>query len=408
MFWFLFIPLLIKVSLFRRPYLEHPLWIYVVFNIDRRQGTWKPICIIPEDHIDPRRSALFLARSVLGAYSDGRHQYLFDVIAKRQRHQRYRRPFRRGMNLRGSWQTATQPLSRLSGNGATATVFRIMQPNTLPSPAPPPSLDHPDTQRRRPWRMLCAKRGCGVTGRSIGRGARAFSTRLCLVRVSDPCLRRRGAGRLRDRKAKDDTPKHSGLKASAPGYIHIDVKYPPHMANGTSRGYLFVAIDRASRRVFIAMYRNKTAATAGRFLGDLERACPIRIRTILTDNGKAFTDRLFGVRRRAVTRQRAFETLCSTLGIEHRLTPPRSPQTNGMVERFNGRIEDVLESLHFRSGEGLGTTLHRYVWLYNHPLAQSALGSKTPLARHETMAQTQTGNCLPNSYTTSRDVTVIK
>jgi hypothetical protein len=49
------------------------------------------------------------------------------------------------------------------------------------------------------------------------------------------------------------------------------------MANDTSREYSFVTIDRASRRVFIAMYRNKTAANAGRFLGDLERACPIRI-----------------------------------------------------------------------------------------------------------------------------------
>ena len=144
MFWFLFIPLLIKVSLFRRTYLEHPRWIYVVFNIDWRQCTWKPICIIPEDHIAPRRSVFFLARPVLGAYSDGRHQYLFDVIAKRQQHQRYRRPFRRVMNLRGSWQTATQPLSRLSGNSATATVFRIAAKHPTVASPPPPSLYHPD------------------------------------------------------------------------------------------------------------------------------------------------------------------------------------------------------------------------------------------------------------------------
>ena len=32
------------------------------------------------------------------------------------------------------------------------------------------------------------------------------------------------------------------------------------------------------------IYNNKTAANARRFLRDLERACPIRIRTILTDN----------------------------------------------------------------------------------------------------------------------------
>ena len=131
----------------------------------------------------------------------------------------------------------------------------------------------------------------------------------------DPCLRRRGAGRLRDRTAKDVPPQHNGLKASAPGYIHIVVKYPLHMANGTLRAYLFVAINRASRRVFIAMYRNKTAATAWRFLGDLERRCPIRIRATLTNYGKAFTGRLFGVRRRAATRQNAFDTLCLIFGI---------------------------------------------------------------------------------------------
>ncbi len=98
----------------------------------------------------------------------------------------------------------------------------------------------------------------------------------------DPCPRRHGAGRLRERKAKDRTPKHNGLKAYQPGYTHIDVKYPPCMANETSRGYFFVTINWASRWVFIAMYRHKTAATAQRFLGDLERACPIRSRTILT------------------------------------------------------------------------------------------------------------------------------
>ena len=50
-----------------------------------------------------------------------------------------------------------------------------------------------------------------------------------------------------------------------------------------------------------------------------------------------------------------------------------------MVERFNGRIEEVLPSHHFHSGEELETTLHRYVLLYNQQLPQSALGSKTPL-----------------------------
>ena len=139
------------------------------------------------------------------------------------------------------------------------------------------------------------------------------------------------------------------------------------------------------------VFKAKTAANARRFLRDLERACPICIRTILTDNGKEFTDRLFGLRKRAATGEHEFDTLCAELGIEHRLTPPKSPQSeplsaigprtmaSGMVERFNGRIEEVLQSHHFRSGEELETTLHRYVWLYNQQLPQSALGSKSPL-----------------------------
>jgi transposase InsO family protein len=177
------------------------------------------------------------------------------------------------------------------------------------------------------------------------------------------------------------------------------------MANETSRGYLFVAIDRATRRVFIAIYRNKTAANARRFLRELERACPIRIHTILTDNGKEFIDRLFGLRKRTATGQHEFGTLCSALGIEHRLTAPRSPQTNGMVERFNGRIEEVLKSHHFRSGEELETTLHRYVWLDNHQLPQSARGRKKPLQVMKTWYKIHT-SCSRNSRTTSRHVNI--
>jgi len=58
----------------------------------------------------------------------------------------------------------------------------------------------------------------------------------------------------------------------------------------------------------------------------------------LTDHDKEFADRLFGLRKRAATGQHEFDALCSTLGIEHRLIPPRSPQTNGIVEQFNSCI----------------------------------------------------------------------
>lgn len=195
----------------------------------------------------------------------------------------------------------------------------------------------------------------------------------------DRCLRRHGVGNLRDLKPKAAKPAHSAFKAYEPGYLHIDVKYLPQMADETRRRYLFVAIDRATRWVFVRVYPAKTAANARRFLRDLERACPIRIRTILTDNGKEFTDRLFGLRKRAATGKHDFDRLCAELRIEHRLAPPMHPQTNGMVERFNGRIEDVLQSHRFRSGEPLEQTILRYVRLYNGQLPQSALKGRAPI-----------------------------
>ena len=50
-----------------------------------------------------------------------------------------------------------------------------------------------------------------------------------------------------------------------------------------------------------------------------------------------------------------------------------------MVEHFNGRIEELLQSHHFHSGEELEINLNCYAALYNQQLPQSALGSNTPL-----------------------------
>lgn len=196
----------------------------------------------------------------------------------------------------------------------------------------------------------------------------------------DRCLRRHGVGNLSALKPAQPAPPQSKMfKAYEPGYLHIDLKYLPQMQDQSSRHYLFVAIDRATRWVFVQIKKNKTAASAKAFLNAVHKACPMRIQKVLTDNGKEFTDRLFASRARQPTGEHEFDQLCASLGIEHRLTKPRTPRTNGMVERFNGRIADVLRSHRFNSGEDLEHTLLRYVALYNHQFPQSALKSRTPL-----------------------------
>jgi transposase InsO family protein len=195
----------------------------------------------------------------------------------------------------------------------------------------------------------------------------------------DRCLRRHGVGNLHALKPQAPQPTHKPFKAYEPGYLHMDIKYLPQMPDEDRRRYLFVAIDRATRWVFIQIHPDKTAKSAKAFLKALNAACCLKIKTILTDNGKEFTDRLFASRDKEPTGEHEFDKLCTALGIQHRLTKPRTPKTNGMVERFNGRISDVLNTHRFDSRQDLAQTLERYVLLYNQQLPQTALKSQTPM-----------------------------
>ncbi|MDG4871056.1 integrase core domain-containing protein, partial [Guyparkeria sp. 1SP6A2] len=66
-------------------------------------------------------------------------------------------------------------------------------------------------------------------------------------------------------------------------------------------------------------------------------------------NDKAFTDRLLGGKTRSATGRHPFDRLAAAHEIEHRLIRPGHPSTNGMVERFNGRIAEILQRHRFAS-----------------------------------------------------------
>ncbi len=151
------------------------------------------------------------------------------------------------------------------------------------------------------------------------------------------------------------------------------------MQDESSRGYLFVAIDRATRWVYLEIFKSRTAKNAQKFLKNLLAKTPFKIRKILTDNGKEFTDRFTPNGEREPTGNHKFDKTCAKNHIEHRLIKPKHPQTNGMVERFNGRVSDILKTTHFDSSQDLAATLKRYLRLYNHHIPQKALGHTTPV-----------------------------
>ena len=201
------------------------------------------------------------------------------------------------------------------------------------------------------------------------------------------CLRRHGVSNLRDLIAVEDAGEPAAKKTFKdyePGFLHIDIKYLPQMPDETSRRYLFVAIDRATRWVYLEIYADQTEASSVDFLSKVKAACPIKIVKLLTDNGSQFTDRFTSRKKDAEGKsipsgKHVFDVLCKQFQIEHRLIPPRHPQTNGMVERFNGRISEIVNQTRFGSAAELESTLRSYMKIYNHSIPQRALKHQTPI-----------------------------
>jgi transposase len=152
------------------------------------------------------------------------------------------------------------------------------------------------------------------------------------------------------------------------GFVHIDIKHLPKLqtADGQRRKrYLHVAIDRRSRSVHLTVKDDETEKSAIAFLREAAAAFPFRLTHVLTDNGSCFTPR--------------FARACTALGAEYRHHParPRSPQTNGMVERFNGRIGSEVLGITIWSHRDLERLLRGFDAAYN-ARRQRVLDGKTP------------------------------
>lgn len=195
------------------------------------------------------------------------------------------------------------------------------------------------------------------------------------------CLKRHGVSDLIALLPVEEgaSPPIKRFKTYDPGFVHVDVKHLPRMPDQTKPSYLFAAIDRATRWVYLEIHPRRTAKIARAFLSRLLKKAPFIIQKILTDNGKEFTDRFCATGERQPTGRHPFDQVCRTQGIDHRLIKPRRPQTNGMIERFNGRIAEVLRQTRFPTVEALTETLMKYEQIYNQYIPQRALGHLAPV-----------------------------
>ena len=141
-----------------------------------------------------------------------------------------------------------------------------------------------------------------------------------------------------------------------------------------------MAIDRTSKFAFVRLEMKANMATASAFLEALVEAVPYRIHTVLTDNGVQFAD-LPKNRDGPTARLRGhpFDRTCARHGIEHRLTKPNHPWTNGQVERMNRTIKDAtVKRFHYETHNQLRAHLQTFIEAYNFARRLKTLRGLTP------------------------------
>src|SRR3954453_19142834 len=170
------------------------------------------------------------------------------------------------------------------------------------------------------------------------------------------------------------------------GYFHIDIA---EVRTEQGKLYLFVAIDRTSKFAFAELHEKATRRIAGDFLRHLIAAVPYRVHTVLTDNGTHFTTpgntaSAAPLIKEAIARgetvwAHAFEYACAPNDVDHRLTKPKHPWTNGQVERMNRTIKDAtVRRYHYESHDQLRAPLSDFVTAYNFTRRLKTLKGLTP------------------------------
>ncbi len=181
---------------------------------------------------------------------------------------------------------------------------------------------------------------------------------------------------------KQKREKAKKFKEYEPGYLHIDVTYLPKFDG--AKYYLFVAIDRATRTLFYEVYDAKTSENAELFMNNCLEFFPFGITHILTDNGLEFTNRLIKSKKgHLCTKPSKLDVVCEKNNIDHRLTKPATPKTNGMVERVNSTIKNgtILKETYKNTEEmiiALNAFLIHYMLYKRHGGVRKELNVKTP------------------------------
>lgn len=127
--------------------------------------------------------------------------------------------------------------------------------------------------------------------------------------------------------------------------IQVDVKYVPskcmteELKEKGEKFYQYTAIDEFTRMRYTWFTNEHSTYMSSEFVKRLVRYFPFKIKTIQTDNGFEFTNRLSWNKKLQNTKT-IFETTLEELGIEYKNIKPYTPKKNGRVERSHRKDQE--------------------------------------------------------------------
>ena len=166
-------------------------------------------------------------------------------------------------------------------------------------------------------------------------------------------------------KAKQEKEAHGEIETQHPGYLGSQDTYYVGTIKGVGRIYQQTYIDTYCKVAQAKLYTAKNALTAAELLND--RVVPfyeehgIPLLRILTDRGTEFCGR---------KNDHPYQLYLAIEDIDHTKTKAKSPQTNGICERFHRTVQDEFFAIAFRkkiyrSIEELQTDLDGWIEWYN-------------------------------------------
>lgn len=182
-------------------------------------------------------------------------------------------------------------------------------------------------------------------------------------------------------RAKTQREAEGEIETEHPGYLGSQDTYYVGTIKGIGRIYQQTFVDTYSKVAIVKLYTAKAALMAADLLND--RVIPffeeqeVPLLRILTDRGTEYCGSL---------QHHEYQLYLALENIDHTKTKARSPQTNGICERFHRTIQDEFYQVAFRrklytSLQDLQADLDEWLLEYNRerPHSGKHCDGRTPL-----------------------------